>query len=45
MAKKQYTFTLDDDVVEAIRQLAKEQGRSLSGQIEFTLRQSLKIRK
>lgn len=38
----QYPLKIDKEVMEAIRELAKENGRSVNKEIEFALRQYIK---
>lgn len=40
--KKMYTFRLHEDLMNKASKLAKEQGRSLTGHIEYLIRQSVR---
>ena len=40
--KNPYPLRIDDEIMERIKELAKENGRSVNKEIEFALRQYLK---
>lgn len=43
MEKQKVTFTYPKDVLEAMRELSREHGRSLIGEIVWALRQFIKL--
>lgn len=42
MQKNPYPLRVDDELIEELKAIAKEQGRSLNKQIEFILREYIK---